>query len=919
MEIRNRHYSYYSASRFCRLYHTRSGGFFPSQSPSSFAVDDAGTPSSSSASSQTWRPRFAPCVRLSHELGRVQPPGSDSSSALLQGSSSDRSAAKDICLLRWESDLTTTATSTAVTPMSSLALFVESNDLVLRKGTYTSIIPCEGTAVEEVWEGSCAPAAFSYSSSSLSHDHHSRNSPRVSSSPFHVRGTAEPKASGDEDVDEDPRLSFAPIWSGQWRPLCRSDIPFSSNSLSRITCCKGGRGDGSWWSNVVAVSSDVLVQVSVAESGIRTLQQFECADADRLANVTCVDTWGEYGTVYGLSTGEVGLVDWRQNVNRGSGGVLRLNVGTPPWVKLLPIPARIRRLLQLQCSTFSVPFTACCALEDNYRVVCSFGESKGSVVVADLRGAGGGVEGRQPGKKSLRSAEDKKMAAMLCAVGTTPTSQPIVDMQRCPGLFGHIGMIDSAGTSFVTTLSQLEQRRCPAEALEPEQRAYYLGRRTEEESVAGGDGSAHQAYRIFSRTMDERFRGETEPHTEQLNDHSPTAPRRGRSKGISGPPSRNRGSVGGRTRSSSLRTENGDPDRREPQIHVGSQGRVTVWHSTPFVQPSSNSTSSSPNLSRQQGRSSGRRSTSSRPSDSGGDGFHLFDQMVEFRDDGGFWADGMNVIAQLQTEGPRSSMSLTSSSPANTNASRVSSPLTGRDSTDGSVSAREIWSIEGDQDGLLDVRENSFEVTTSGANNNDDDASTNTPSNIPFRPPSPSIGIPRGMTFSVASPLDSFVNNIITSPANMAEGLFYVMGVQAARSAARAEADPRAQRCTCVLPTTSVFRGPAGAGSNMVVASTMPNGEIRGSVVNESSGAKKMAIGKAAFFSTSTYGTGLPHCHGSKQFIVPSSNDLANEFDLMDIFSALFNRQRERYTCISSVDNIICYHSTLGETICVQV
>eukprot|EP00796_Vickermania_ingenoplastis_P007452 gene7452-5250_t len=339
-------------------------------------------------------PKIFPAVVLSHELYSNDFRSTGPMRPVLH-------CASDLALLRWEYDFSGEAP--APSRMAALAIFLEDDGIQLRSGVF--------------------PAAH-------------------------------PEASSSGERDD-----LLPLCSGRWKSVHAVTNPPSSKPC-RVACCKGGRGAAGWWSNMCVLCKDAVQQLSVGESGLTALQDYRSGEDDLLHNATALDVWGEHGALVGFSSGAVSLVDWRMHVKR-EGAALRMQVPRPPWV---PLPLRNRRVMHglhiddelYENREAGLGVLSCSALAENYRAVLGLGDSKGTVLVTDVRQPGS--QSADGSRKRQRMCRDELQRLVgTTAVGSIPTSSGIVDMKRCPGSFETIGMVDASGRSLVTTLTQLEQ------------------------------------------------------------------------------------------------------------------------------------------------------------------------------------------------------------------------------------------------------------------------------------------------------------------------------------------------------------------------------------------------------------------------------------------------------------------------------
>ncbi|RNF01120.1 uncharacterized protein Tco025E_08658 [Trypanosoma conorhini] len=161
-------------------------------------------------------------------------------------------------------------------------------------------------------------------------------------------------------------------------------------------------------------------------------------------NATSMDCWGPHSVVVGFSSGEVSLLDWRDP----SGGPL-LSTYTPQTTSTCRT-ARGR----YGATPPRAGIMSCCALEDSFRVVCGLGDPCGTVVVTDLRRAVTASHAAR--KRGRRSAAEEAWKAVVAGSLSSPTSYPISDMRHCRANFGAIGMVDTGGTSILTSIGALE-------------------------------------------------------------------------------------------------------------------------------------------------------------------------------------------------------------------------------------------------------------------------------------------------------------------------------------------------------------------------------------------------------------------------------------------------------------------------------
>lgn len=333
-----------------------------------------------------------PAVLLSHELGALR---RDESGRTVW---SDRHRAKDFELLKWELE------ECSDSSVGSVGLFLEGENVVLRRGALAST---PSVSVE-------TPAGAAVEC---------------------------------ETKPADGSTTLCSMWRGKWAPLCSSEA-LSTFPLQRLACRKGGRGSAGWWSNVVALACNGGVQLQVTESGISEMQRYSCDSDDErmfMVNGTALDTWGDCGAVVGFSNGDVVLVDWRQDVAR-CGAALSASIPQPPWV----VGGTVRGGRRWGGAS-SAGVLACCCFDTQYRVVCSLGDSKGAVVVSDLR-----YITDESKSKRKRTYSSREMTA-LASVGSVPMSAAVVDMRHSQEHFGKIGMVDSNGRGVVTSLSALER------------------------------------------------------------------------------------------------------------------------------------------------------------------------------------------------------------------------------------------------------------------------------------------------------------------------------------------------------------------------------------------------------------------------------------------------------------------------------
>ncbi|RNE96741.1 hypothetical protein TraAM80_09654 [Trypanosoma rangeli] len=169
-----------------------------------------------------------------------------------------------------------------------------------------------------------------------------------------------------------------------------------------------------------------------------------CGFGRTVINATSMDCWGPHSVVVGFSSGEVSLMDWRDP----SGGPM-VSAYTPQTTSTCRT-ARGR----FGATPPHAGIMSCCALEDSFRVVCGLGDPCGTVVVTDLRKAV--TASHVTRKHGRRSAAEDAWRAVIAGSVSIPTSYPISDMRHCRANFGKIGMVDTGGTSLLTTIQALE-------------------------------------------------------------------------------------------------------------------------------------------------------------------------------------------------------------------------------------------------------------------------------------------------------------------------------------------------------------------------------------------------------------------------------------------------------------------------------
>ncbi|ESS63726.1 hypothetical protein TCDM_08386 [Trypanosoma cruzi Dm28c] len=162
------------------------------------------------------------------------------------------------------------------------------------------------------------------------------------------------------------------------------------------------------------------------------------------ANATCMDCWGPQSIVVCFSSGEVSLMDWRD-----PSGVLLVNTYAPQRASACRTAQGRFRAAPPRAGILS-----CCALEDSFRVVCGLGDSCGTVVVTDLRKAL--TTSLRSKKRGRSSPAEDAWQAVIAGSFSIPTSYPISDMRHCRWDFGTIGMVDTGGSSILTSINSLE-------------------------------------------------------------------------------------------------------------------------------------------------------------------------------------------------------------------------------------------------------------------------------------------------------------------------------------------------------------------------------------------------------------------------------------------------------------------------------
>ncbi|EKF38476.1 hypothetical protein MOQ_001316 [Trypanosoma cruzi marinkellei] len=189
----------------------------------------------------------------------------------------------------------------------------------------------------------------------------------------------------------------------------------------------------------------VLSGESVYRLNLDLLEKENSFNFGRTAvNATCMDCWGPQSLVVCFSSGEVSLMDWRD-----PSGVLLVNTYTPQQASACRTAQGRFRAAPPRAGILS-----CCALEDSFRVVCGLGDSCGTVVVTDLRKAS--TTSLQTKKRGRSSPAEDAWQAVVAGSFSIPTSHPISDMRHCRWDFGTIGMVDTGGSSILTSINFLE-------------------------------------------------------------------------------------------------------------------------------------------------------------------------------------------------------------------------------------------------------------------------------------------------------------------------------------------------------------------------------------------------------------------------------------------------------------------------------
>ncbi|KAH9600372.1 hypothetical protein LSM04_006813 [Trypanosoma melophagium] len=190
-----------------------------------------------------------------------------------------------------------------------------------------------------------------------------------------------------------------------------------------------------------ALAADAVYQLHMEPLACSAVCEFDRASV----NATALDYWGPNSVVISFSSGEVCVVDWRDP----NGGLLFHTSAPQPLLSGQTTVSRYRRSAPVVGGIMS-----CCALEDSFRVVCGLGDSHGTVVVADLRKSI--TVSRDTMKRGRKSFADEAREAVVSGCFSTPTGYPVCDMRHCRLQSGIIGMVDTGGTSRLTTIGTLE-------------------------------------------------------------------------------------------------------------------------------------------------------------------------------------------------------------------------------------------------------------------------------------------------------------------------------------------------------------------------------------------------------------------------------------------------------------------------------
>lgn len=302
------------------------------------------------------------------------------------------------------------------------------------------------------------------------------------------------RENGDEDDDDEASGPLLPLYTTHWEHTAHVVVDGTWGRLRRVLRrpfgsheAVNGSGVGAYSSaashhTALILADSALCVVDVVGNGNgagQTLSPFSSPrqlsvpppqlcirdtalflDGELCRKACAVDHWGCESSIVGFSDGLLGVVDWRDRQRTSQSHTSGLSLSLPTTFSSSSSSASLagshRRRGTAGVGSIaghSHGIVACCAVEDSFRVVCSFGDPACSIAVVDLRMPNGCVssQGRPSAKRARRSLPLPPSGQRSTATGYTITS-----VQRCTSRFGIIGLTDCRGQAVLTTIHALE-------------------------------------------------------------------------------------------------------------------------------------------------------------------------------------------------------------------------------------------------------------------------------------------------------------------------------------------------------------------------------------------------------------------------------------------------------------------------------